>query len=439
VDVPFIMSILLFFLGLTIALASTTNKRQENIRADFYNLDLISEFEIVPDEVRLQAESEISNITNTQNSSYAQRSGHSTRTHRCNTVDHYVPRHLTFITKYPFYSKYTHAYGIPVVAPSVVSDTAVKKACYIVRFLFADRHDIRENMYKYFGRVAVIGRYQDLTQIPEFSHLPDWWNKRARGLGGTLHIPVSCGGEENLLCLREDRYYGDDIFFHETAHAVAELAIRAGPNGDLDGLYSKLQRSYNNAKRKGLWRRTYSMSTVREYFAEGVQSFFNCHISVYPTNGIHNNISTRDKLRKYDPELYYILEEVFPCKNKYYWCHKGTPPDPLMDCAGDVTTKPKSTEVPTQVPKEKDCVDKSSHCSAWSRDGYCLGTYEIYMKENCRKSCNLCPTTTPLPTTASDCVDKNYNCETWARNGYCAGSYRQYMELNCRKSCLCSF
>ena len=51
--------------------------------------------------------------------------------------------------------------------------------------------------------------------------MPDWWNRRARGLGGTLRIPVSCGGEENLLCLRNDRYYGDDIFFHETAHAVA--------------------------------------------------------------------------------------------------------------------------------------------------------------------------------------------------------------------------
>ena len=50
-----------------------------------------------------------------------------------------------------------------MVAPSVVSDRAVKKACYIVQFLFADRHDIRENMYKYFGRVAVIGRYQGVT------------------------------------------------------------------------------------------------------------------------------------------------------------------------------------------------------------------------------------------------------------------------------------
>ena len=63
--------------------------------------------------------------------------------------------------------------------------------------------------------------YLDLTQIPEYSHLPDWWNRRSRGLGGTLDIPLSCGGEENLLCLEEDRSHGDDIFFHETAHAVS--------------------------------------------------------------------------------------------------------------------------------------------------------------------------------------------------------------------------
>ena len=65
------------------------------------------------------------------------------------------------------------------------------------------------------------------------------------------------------------------------------------------------------------------MFTVREYFAEGVQSFFNCHISVYPPDGIHNNISTRVDLNKYDPDLYKILEEVFPCKNNYSWCYEG--------------------------------------------------------------------------------------------------------------------
>ena len=49
-----------------------------------------------------------------------------------------------------------------MVASSVVSDEAVKRACYVVRFLFADRSDIRENMYKYFGRVAVIGKSQGI-------------------------------------------------------------------------------------------------------------------------------------------------------------------------------------------------------------------------------------------------------------------------------------
>ena len=65
------------------------------------------------------------------------------------------------------------------------------------------------------------------------------------------------------------------------------------------------------------------MSTVREYFAEGAQSFFNCHTSATPTNGIHNNIDTRQKLLRYDPDLYRLLEEVFPCRNTYHWCYKG--------------------------------------------------------------------------------------------------------------------
>ena len=56
-----------------------------------------------------------------------------------------------------FYKKYTHAYGIPVISSAAVSDAALMKACYIMRFLFADRRDVRQHMYKYFGRVGVIG------------------------------------------------------------------------------------------------------------------------------------------------------------------------------------------------------------------------------------------------------------------------------------------
>ena len=43
------------------------------------------------------------------------------------------------------------------------------------------------------------------TDIPEHSHLEDYWDGRARGLGGTSHNPVSTGGEENALCMKQDR------------------------------------------------------------------------------------------------------------------------------------------------------------------------------------------------------------------------------------------
>ena len=183
------------------------------------------------------------------------------------------------------------------------------------------------------------------TTIPEFRHLPNWWNNRARGLGGTLHIPISTGGEENLLCLPTDRYRGDDIFFHEASHSVAvrhctykyysnfinflklykktrrflfqEISIRGGA---IPGFYPRLVQQWNKAKRLGKWRRTYSLSTVREYFAEGTQSFFNCHVEAIPTNGIHNSINTRSELLSYDPGLYYLLKEVYPCMNTYQRC-----------------------------------------------------------------------------------------------------------------------
>ena len=59
-----------------------------------------------------------------------------------------------------------------------------------------------------------------VTSIPEHRHLGRWWDTRARGLGGTLHIPVSSGAEENLLCYSNDRYRSEDIFLHEFSHGI---------------------------------------------------------------------------------------------------------------------------------------------------------------------------------------------------------------------------
>ena len=59
---------------------------------------------------------------------------------------------------------------------------------------------------------------------------------------------------------------------------------------------------------KGLWNKTYAATNYSEYWAEGVQSYFDCNA---PAGGVHNDINTRDKLAKYDPELFALIDGAF--------------------------------------------------------------------------------------------------------------------------------
>ena len=96
-----------------------------------------------------------------------------------------------------FYQKYLHAFGIPVISSNRVQNDALKRACYVVVFLFADRQDIRSWFYKRYGRAGVIAYSEGVTSIPEHSWLGSWWNQRARGLGATIRHPISTG--KNML------------------------------------------------------------------------------------------------------------------------------------------------------------------------------------------------------------------------------------------------
>ena len=284
---------------------------------------------------------------------YPTREGEASDDHMCGTVYNFIPEHLTFITKYNYYQKFTHAYNIPVVASANVSDAALKRACYVLRFMLADRRVLRRFLYKYQGRVGIIGRHEQTTDIPEHSWLPKWWDKRARGLGGTLGIPISTGTEENLLCeLATDRYPSQDIFLHETAHGIQEIAVRGG---GIPGFYTRLKEAYKNAKNKSLWENTYSMSTVQEYFAEGTQSYFWVNSYAPEPDGIRGPIYTRERLKVYDPVLYELIREVFPCGNRMLKrCEAiaGVRAPPFkMNCDGDgeeivVTHTPEDGKVP---------------------------------------------------------------------------------------------
>ncbi|XP_076435651.1 uncharacterized protein LOC143275438 [Babylonia areolata] len=378
------------------------------------------------------------------------RPGRATNTHSCNHIRS-VPSQLRS-SRYMkprglsnFYQKYTEAYGIPVVASHRVSDNAMKRACYITRFLFADHSRVRQSYYARSGRVAVIGENERTTDIPEHSWLGPGWNQRARGLGATDSAPVSTCGEENILCLRSDRWHDEDIMIHELAHGVHLLGAKYA----ISGWQRRLESLYRSAKYSGKWANTYAMSTQDEYFAEGTQSFFDCNPYYPRPNGIHNSINTQSKLRSYDPALFRLVYDVFPCNNTYMLRCKHSREAELrqqlrINCdldGGGVTSGPATTTtggggggvatttrpLPTTTASPQGCRDKNSFCPSWARYGYCQSN-RSYMSTNCRRSCNLCGGR------GSNCRDRSNHCGYWARNGEC-GRNPGYMHQSCKRSC----
>ncbi|XP_070543319.1 uncharacterized protein [Ptychodera flava] len=257
-----------------------------------------------------------------------------------------------------FYAKYTHAYGIPVISSKVVSDESVKRACYVTRVMLADRKDIRDSVYNNYGRVGVIAISENTTDIPEHSWLDDYYNIRARGLGGTMFAPISTVGEENTLCHEYpyDPYHDEDILVHEFAHGIHRLGIEPIEEEFSDVLHD----IYDEAMGKGLWNNTYASVNFYEYFAKAVQSYF--FVNAVEHVGLDNHVNTRPELKAYDHRLYSIVKFIFPCGNQ-------------------IVERCKSTE----------CADQadSKRCKEWAVWGECDNNPK-YMVNHCKRTCKDC-------------------------------------------------
>jgi alpha-glucosidase len=225
-----------------------------------------------------------------------------------------------------FYKKYLEAYGLYITSSEKVRNEALLQARDIMTLMLAKRPDIKQYMAKRGCHVMVIGEQEKTCDLPEYSHLCDtpehiaYWNKRARGFGGAPEDDLSSScGEENLLALPGDRYEGENILIHEFAHLIHTIGL-LGVEPDFN---QKLDEVMNHAKKNHLWENTYALTDRYEYFAECVQSFFNCNRYSNPANGVHNDINRRDKLKSYDPMMYQLLLNYFnetdiPIKNKIH-------------------------------------------------------------------------------------------------------------------------
>jgi hypothetical protein len=206
----------------------------------------------------------------------------------------------------PFYKQHLVADGLLIVGSEKVSEVALREAAYLLRKMLARRPDVLENLVARKMYVCVMAYNEMQTDLPECRGMSPWWDKRARGLGGR---PVSCG-EENLLGFDGDPYAGENILIHEFGHAIHGALAR------LDAQFNTRLRSlYQKAKETGRFR-GYGMGSFGEFWAEGVQSWFDCNrrggLEAIGAEGAHLwYINTREQLKKHLPAFGKLLDEAF--------------------------------------------------------------------------------------------------------------------------------
>jgi hypothetical protein len=209
-----------------------------------------------------------------------------------------------------FYTKYCDAQGIPIVSSDKVEDMALKQAYYIINNMLLPIPDVHKVLVAEGYYVAIISCEEQQTTLPEYSNMDsEYWDKRARGLGGGRGNQITSCGEENLLCLGsgEDRFKGENILIHEFAHTIH----LGGQGENYEEFNKRLFKIYCDAMNKDLWQDTYAATNHEEYWAEGVQSYYNCNIESQFGDGVHNYVNTREELAEYDPVLYNFISSNF--------------------------------------------------------------------------------------------------------------------------------
>ncbi len=216
-----------------------------------------------------------------------------------------------------FYTQRADAGGLPIVGSAKVSAYALKEAAYLVDLMLAKRPDVRTAMIRSGARLCVLAHNEFTTEQPEFVRLgerpangfpgvpgKDYWDARARGMGGSERDPFCSCAEENLLAYPGDPYPTECILIHELAHNIhLRGMVNVDPTFD-----RRLKAAYDAATAAGLWKGKYAGINHHEYFAEGVQSWFDNNRE---DDHDHNHVNTREELVEYDPRLAEICREVF--------------------------------------------------------------------------------------------------------------------------------
>jgi hypothetical protein len=239
----------------------------------------------------------------------------------------------------PYYTKFTWAREFPVLGSGHVRDEALLRANDTIRKMFAYRHDVLKALIADGARLVVLGRDEKLSDLPEFQESKDKAGFDAvRYLDYTPDLKLMVVPEENVLGLSGDPFAGQCMVIGVFARALYRVTGLRPVIPDFDQRRDKQQyelrvkrldvefdqklgKAYDAAVAKGLWKGTAAARDRVEYWAAGVEAYFDAAGDGQPPHG-GRPVTTREALQAYDPDLYALVEETMAYREHVDWRFK---------------------------------------------------------------------------------------------------------------------
>jgi hypothetical protein len=234
-----------------------------------------------------------------------------------------------------YYTKFTFAREFTVLGSKHVSDAALLKANDTIRKMFAYRHDILKAMIADGARLVVLGRHEKLSDLPEFDDVTKAGFDEVRYLDYTPALKLMVACEENVLGLPDEPFAGKNMVVSVFAKGFYRVTgLR--PVLDTFGKFGKqqyelrvkrldiefdrrLQKIHDEARDKELWKGTPAARDRVDYWAAGVEAYFDAAGTGQAPHGADRPIATREALRAYDPALYALVDETMAYQGHVDW------------------------------------------------------------------------------------------------------------------------
>jgi hypothetical protein len=237
----------------------------------------------------------------------------------------------------PYYAQFTYAREFVVLGSKHVSSEALLKANDTIRKMFAYRHDILKAMIAEGARLVVLHHTERLSDLPEFRDAASKAGfDEVRYHDYTPTIKLMVVPEENILRAPGEPFAGKAMVVSVLAKGICRVCgtrpvqlgfNTKGPKQQYELRVKRLDIEFDNqlaklheaARQAKLWRGTPADRDRAEYWAAGVEAYFDAAGTGFPPDGAHRPITTREALKSYDPGLYALVDETMTYTEHVDW------------------------------------------------------------------------------------------------------------------------